>query len=63
MRYFVANYSSEGNSDKGTVWISADSIVEAQNKFFDHLKTTNLYQHMWKLSLVIEETKQPPVLL
>lgn len=55
MRHFFAIYSSEGNSEKGQIHITAKNIVEAQDKFFDFLKTTNLYQHMWSLHLKIVE--------
>lgn len=62
MKYFVANYSSLGNTGGATVWIKAKNIAEAQDRFFDYLKTTPLYQHMWRLNLEIEEV-EPIVLL
>ena len=55
MRNFLATYSSSGNLEKGQVHINAWDIVEAQDKFFDHLKTTGLYSHMWCLELKIVE--------
>lgn len=57
MRNFVATFSSRGNIEKGQVHINALSIVEAQDKFFEYLKKTDLYQHMWNLNLEIIEIK------
>ena len=56
---FIARFSSEGNLEKGTVYIQAKNIKDAQDKFFDYLKTTQLYQHMWNLTLSIEEVEEP----
>lgn len=57
MKHFLANYSSDGNLEKGQIHIQAKNIVEAQNKFFDYLEKTELYGHMWNLNLNIVEIK------
>ena len=49
MRNFVATYSSERNLFKGQVHISASSIGEAQDKFFEWLKKQSVYPHMWNM--------------
>jgi hypothetical protein len=49
MRNFVAAYSSERNLFKGQVHISASSIGEAQDKFFEWLKKQSVYPHMWNM--------------
>jgi hypothetical protein len=51
MRNFVATYKSERNLFKGQVHISALSIGEAQDKFFDWLKKQSVYPHMWNISV------------
>lgn len=57
MRHFLATYSSDGNLEKGQIHINAVDLVEAQNKFFDFLKNTELYRHMWSLNLKMVEIK------
>jgi len=55
MRNFVATYNSDRNLFKGQVHISAVSVGEAQDKFFDWLKKQSVYPHMWNLSVNLEE--------
>lgn len=55
MRDFIATYHSPGNLEKGEIHIRAIDLTNAQDKFFDFLKTTNVYPHMWKLNLEIKE--------
>jgi len=55
MRNFIATYSSERNLFKGQVHISAVSVGEAHDKFFDWLKKQAVYPHLWNLSVNLEE--------
>ena len=61
--WFVARYESPVNYDKPKdVFIQANSIVEAQDKFFEYLRTTELYSHMWKLNVEITKHEGPVIL-
>lgn len=56
MKNYVVTYNSEDNiNDQKPLHIQAKSLVEAQNRFFEYLKTTDLYKHMWQLSVQFEE--------
>jgi hypothetical protein len=55
MRNFIVTYTSERNLFKGQVHISAVSVGEAQDKFFDWLKKQAVYPHMWNISVNLEE--------
>lgn len=57
MRTFQFAWDSPGNIEKGTVIVRAESISEAQDKFFAWLKTKPMYQHMWKLNFVATEVE------
>lgn len=56
-RYLVA-YESKGNLNKGSVIVTADNLVEAQTKFFEWLKSQELYQHMWRLNVEFTEHEE-----
>lgn len=55
MRTFGFKYESKGNLESGTVVVRAESLVEAQDKFFDWLRKSPLYKHMWNLSVQCTE--------
>ena len=55
MRHYIAKFSSEGNIGEGEIYISAKNIEQAQDKFFDYIKLTSMYSHMWQLSVRIRE--------
>jgi len=55
MRNFIVTYTSERNLFKGQVHVSAVSVGEAQDKFFDWLKKQAVYPHMWNISVNFEE--------
>jgi hypothetical protein len=55
MRNFIVTYTSERNLFKGQVHVSAVSVGEAQDKFFDWLKKQAVYPHMWNISVNLEE--------
>lgn len=55
MKHFIAKYSSAGNMQGGEVYIRAESLTHAQNKFFEFLKNTPMYSHMWHLEVSLRE--------
>jgi hypothetical protein len=57
-RHFVAAYASHGNCVDGEMHISASSLAEAQDKFFAHLRTLPVYQHLWSLNVVFRELEE-----
>ena len=58
MKVFIATYESTGNLEKGRICLEGRSIVDAQDKFFEWLRTQPLYQHMWQLSVQFEEIER-----
>lgn len=56
-RYLVA-YESKGNLDKGSVIVPAENVAEAQTKFFEWLKSQELYSHMWRLNVEFTEHEE-----
>lgn len=57
-KHYVAAYTSDANCAAGEIHIEASSIAEAQDKFFAHLRTLPLYQHMWRLNVVFRELSE-----
>lgn len=56
VKHFVVMYSSAGNTEVGKkVYIKANTLAETQDQFFEYLKKTPLYSHMWNLSMSVEE--------
>ena len=55
MKAYIVDWSSAGNVDKGTVVVTANSISEAQDKFWEWLKKRPVYQHMWILTFAIKD--------
>lgn len=55
VKHFVAKYSSAGNKQGGEVYIRAENLVEAQDKFFEFLRGTPMYSHMWHLEVSLRE--------
>jgi hypothetical protein len=55
MTAYIVDWSSSGNIEKGTVVVTANSISEAQNKFWAWLRGKPVYQHMWNLTFSIKE--------
>ena len=55
MRHYIAKFNSEGNMGEQEIYIFAKNIEQAQDKFFEYLKNTSLYAHMWQLSVRIRE--------
>jgi hypothetical protein len=54
MTAYIVDWSSSGNIEKGTVVVTANSISEAQDKFWDWLREQPVYQHMWNLTFSIK---------
>lgn len=53
---YLFTYFSKGNlSNRLKVSVQADSLVEAQDKFFNYLKGTDLYSHMQHLEVTCEK--------
>jgi uncharacterized protein YegJ (DUF2314 family) len=59
---YLATATSKGNIWTGKVIIQANTLVEAQDKFFAWLKEQSVYSHMWNLEVSIEETHQYEVI-
>lgn len=57
VKAYIVDWSSEGNIQSGTSVIQAESIVEAQDKFWEWLRKQPIYGHMWRLSFTIEESE------
>lgn len=57
MKVFLVDWSSEGNGESGTIALHANSISEAQDKFWEWLTKQPIYKHLWRLSFSIEEIK------
>lgn len=55
MRIFEVVWSSSGNCDNGKVIVKADSLVEAQNKFWSWLQKRPVFEHMWNLTFQFAE--------
>lgn len=52
---FVVHYDSEGNLFKGKKLILAPTIREAQDSFFSWLRSQEVYSHLWRLTINIDE--------
>ena len=53
---YLFTYFSKGNlSERSKVAIKADTLSAAQDKFFDYLKNSDLYSHMWHLEVTCEK--------
>ena len=55
MKYFLVRYCSKNNLFQGSIAIQAKSLHEAQDKFFAWLREQEVYKHMWRLEIEIEE--------
>ena len=55
MKHFIATYTSKDNQEEGCIYIEANGIIGAQDKFFEYIKETGLYGHMWQLSVEFKE--------
>ena len=52
---YLFTYLSKGNSTtRAKVSVKATDLVEAQNRFFDYLKQSSLYSHMWNIEITCE---------
>lgn len=55
MRNFIVHYSSHSNVFKGVMHVKANTISEAQDKFFEWLREQPSYAHLWQLSFEFVE--------
>lgn len=62
MRTFEVLWSSAGNLDKGTIRVRADTLIEAQNKFWAWLQKRPVFEHMWQLSFQFAEIEEGEVI-
>ena len=54
---FVVHYESEGNLFKGSKLIVARTLRDAQDNFFTWLRCQEVYSHLWKLTIKIDEVE------
>ena len=58
MKAYNVNWTSPGNFvNNNRVVVRAESLVEAQDKFFAWLKKHPVYQHMWCLNMEMSEVQ------
>jgi hypothetical protein len=55
MRNFTVSYNSQNNIFKGVLHVKANTISEAQDKFFEWLREQPNYTHLWQLSFEFVE--------
>lgn len=55
MRNFVIGYSSHSNVFKGHIHVKANTVSEAQDKFFQWLREQPTYAHLWDLTFAVQE--------
>jgi hypothetical protein len=56
MKTFIVSYDSNGNVViKKTVVIRANSLSEAQDRFFEWLRKHPIYPHMWQLTISVKQ--------
>lgn len=48
-KVYVFKYSSSANLFNGHLAVNAETLTEAQDKFFCWLREQNVYSHLWKL--------------
>ena len=52
---YLFTYFSKGNSTtRAKVSVKANDLVEAQDKFFEYLRQSTLYSHMWNIEITCE---------
>ena len=55
MRNFTVTYHSQCNVFKGVLHVKANTISEAQDKFFEWLREQPSYAHLWQLTFEFVE--------
>lgn len=58
MKTYAAHYESPANSFKGTLHIEAEDRNEAMSKFFNWIQTKEVWGHLWKINVSIQEVEQ-----
>ena len=53
---YLFTYFSKGNlTSRSKVAVQANTLVEAQDLFFEYIKGTALYSHMWNIEVTCEK--------
>lgn len=53
---YLFTYFSKGNlTSRSKVAVQANTLVEAQDLFFEYLKGTTLYPNMWNIEVTCEK--------
>ena len=58
MKTYAAHYESPVNLFKGTLHIGAEDHKEAMYKFFKWIQTKEVWGHLWKINVSIQEVEQ-----
>jgi hypothetical protein len=58
MKVYVAHYDSTANLFKGTLVIEAEDHKEAMLKFFKWIQTKEVWGHLWRINVNIQEVEQ-----
>ena len=58
MKTYAAHYESPANLFKGTLHIEAEDHKEAMCKFFNWIQTKQVWGHLWKINVSIQEVEQ-----
>jgi len=57
MRNFIITYESSACIFKGILHVQAMTVAQAQDKFFEWVKSQKTYPHLWQLSFELKEIK------
>ena len=58
MKIYAAHYDSTANLFKGTLAIEAEDHKEAMLKFFKWVQTKEVWGHLWRINVNIQEVEQ-----
>jgi hypothetical protein len=58
MKVYAAHYESTANLFKGTLHIEAEDHKEAMLKFFKWVQTKEVWGHLWKINVSMQEVEQ-----
>jgi len=58
MKVYAAHYESPCNLFKGTLHIKAEDHKEAMSKFFKWIQTKEVWGHLWRINVGIQEVEQ-----
>jgi hypothetical protein len=58
MKVYAAHYESPKNVFNGTLHIEAEDHKQAMSKFFEWVKTKEVWGHLWTINVSIKEVEQ-----